>query len=415
MEIVLTHSCGLDVHKRTVVASVRTPGSGKKGKEETRTFSTTTAGLLQLSDWLTAEGVTHVAMESTGVYWKPVFNVLSANFEVIVVNAQHIKTVPGRKTDVNDAQWISDLLRHGLLKPSFIPDQDQRELRELIRYRKSLVQTRSGEVSRVQKFLEGANIKLGSVATNVMGVSGRAILHAIVNGEKDPKVLAQLAKGKLKSKEDALAEALDGRVNAHTQFMLKQALTLIDFFDERVSACEAEIVLRMEDVSDQVERLATIPGVGEDTARLILAEIGTDMSRFPTHKHLASWAGVCPGNNESAGKQKSGKTRKGSRWLRAALVESAHAAGLSKKNYLSALYHRLRGRRGPKKAALAVAHAILVIAYHILRDGTIYRDLGEGYHDRLDPERAKQRALKQLKALGFHAELTVLPPDPSAA
>lgn len=415
MEIVSTHCCGLDVHKRTVVACLITPGPGKKRHQEVRSFGTTTSELLALADWLTAQGCTHVAMESTGVYWKPVYNLLESTFEVLVVNAQHIKAVPGRKTDVNDAEWIADLLQHGLLKPSFIPNRDLRELRELIRYRKSLVHTRSGEASRVQKFLEGANIKLSSVATDIMGVSGRAMLRALVEGETNPEALAQLAQGRLKKKEGALKQALDGRMNAHTRFMLKQVLAHIDALNESIEGCEAEIAKRMEPVADHVERLTTIPGVSEQTARLILAEVGTDMDRFPTHKHLASWAGVCPGNNESAGKQKTGKTRKGSRWLRAGLVEAARAAGLSKKNYLSALYHRLKARRGPKKAALGVAHAILVIAYYLVKEGTEYRDLGTDYFDRLDPERAKLKSVRRLESLGFMVTLTAAPPDPSAA
>jgi transposase len=415
MDVISTHCCGLDVHKRTVVACLITPGLGKKRNQEIRTFGTTTPELLQLADWLMVAGCTHVAMESTGVYWKPVFNLLESSFEVMVVNAQHIKAVPGRKTDVNDAEWIADLLQHGLLKASFIPNQDLRELREAIRYRKSLVQIRSGEVSRLQKFLEGANIKLSSVATDIMGVSGRAMLQSLVDGERNAGTLAQLAKGRLKKKEAALRQALDGRVNAHTRFMLKRVLDHIDFLQEGIATCELEIAERMEPVADQVERLVTIPGVSQQTARLILAEIGTDMNRFPTHKHLASWAGVCPGNNESAGKQKTGKTRKGSRWLRAGLVEAARAAGLSKKNYLSALYHRLRGRRGPNKAAMGVAHAILVIAYHLLKDGTVYQDLGTDHFDRLDPERTKNRFVKRLESMGYQVSLTSAPPDPSVA
>lgn len=331
MDIIAERCCGLDVHKRTVVACLKTPELRRKSQERTRTFGTTTPELLALADWLTAEGCTHVAMESTGVYWKPVYNLLESTFEVLVVNAQHIKTVPGRKTDVTDAEWIADLLQHGLLRASFIPPQPLRELRELIRYRKTLVQTRSAEANRVQKTLEGANIKLSSVATNVMGVSGRAMLRALVEGNTDAASLTGLAKGKLKKKAPELEKALSGRVNDHHRFLLKHLLGHVDFLDRQIATCDTEIEQRMLPQAPDVERLVTIPGVGVDTARLILAEIGSDMNRFPTHKHLASWAGLCPGNNESAGKRKSGKTRKGSKWLRSGLAEAAQAAGLSKK------------------------------------------------------------------------------------
>lgn len=331
MDIVAKCCCGLDVHKKTVVACLRKVGPDGKVQKVTRTFGTTTADLLALVDWLTSEGCTHVAMESTGVFWKPVYNLLEGVFTTLVVNAQHIKNVPGRKTDVNDAEWIAELLQYGLLRASFIPPQPLRELRELIRYRKAPVQARSAEVNRIQKALEGANIKLASVASDVMGVSGRAMLNALVAGNTDAASLTELAKGKLKKKSNELEKALSGRVTDHYRFLLKQLLEHVDFLDKQIATCDAEIEQRMAPMEPEVERLVTIPGVGVDTARLILAEVGPDMSRFPTHKHLASWAGLCPGNNESAGKRKSGKTRKGSKWLRAGLTEAARAVSRTKK------------------------------------------------------------------------------------
>lgn len=415
MDIVSERCSGLDVHQKTVVACLRTPGPRGKVQKETRTFGTTTPDLLELSDWLTAAGCTHVAMESTGVYWKPVYNVLESAFDVMVVNAQHIKNVPGRKTDVNDAEWISELLQHGLLRASFIPPQPLRELRELIRYRRTLVQTRSAEVNRIQKALEGANIKLSSVATNIMGVSGRAMLATLVEGNTDASALAEKAKGKLKKKAADLNKALDGRVNDHHRFLLKRLLDHIDFLDERIAECDSEIETRMAPQAPVIERLTTIPGVGVDTARLILAEVGPDMNRFPTHKHLASWAGLCPGNNESAGKKKTGKTRKGSKWLRAGLVEAARAASRSKKNYISTMYNRLKARRGPGKAGLAVAHAILVIAYHIIKNNSTYEDLGTNFFDQINRDRVVHKLTKRMQALGFDVTLMERSPEPPAA
>lgn len=415
MDIITERCCGLDVHKRTVVACLLTPGKGGKSQKEKRTFGTTTPELLQLVDWLTAAECTHVAMESTGVYWKPVYNLLENVFTTMVVNAQHIKTVPGRKTDVTDAEWIAQLLQHGLLRASFIPPQPLRELRELIRYRKTLVQTRSAEVNRVQKALEGANIKLASFATNVMGVSGRAMLEQLIGGNTDSAALTGLAKGKLKKKADDLEKALSGRVTDHHRFLLGHLLGHVDFLDQHIATCDAEIEQRMKPMEPEVERLTTIPGVGVDTARLILAEIGPDMNRFPTHKHLASWAGLCPGNHESAGKQKTGKTRKGSKWLRSGLAEAAQAAGLSKKNYLSALYRRLKTRRGASKATIAVAHAILAIAYHLIKNGTTYQDLGPDFFDLVNRDRVAQRLKKRIETLGYEVTLTQMQPEPPAA
>jgi transposase len=379
------HPCcfGLDVHKKCVTACLITVDSNQQRSRLTRTFGTTTIELLELVDWLVQSNCTIAAMESTGSYWKPVYNLLDAALEVWVVNAQHIKTVPGRNTDVKDAEWIADLLQHGLLRQSFIPDEPMRELRELVRYRKSLTQQRVAEVNRVQKVLEGANIKLASVVTDVLGVSGRAMLNAIVAGQADPQTMADLAKGRLRNKLPELQHALSGRVRPHQRFILAQLLAHIDFFDETLEQCSQEIAARLSPIEEDLQRLCTIPGVKRKTAELILAEIGTDMSRFPTAKHLASWAGLCPGNCESAGKRYSGKTRKGRRWLKSGLVEAAQAAGRTRNTALGHQYHRLKLRRGSKRAAVAVAHSLLVIAYHILKDKTTYC---ERVSNPLDPQ-----------------------------
>ncbi len=415
MEVVYARCCGLDVHKKTVVACVITPGSDGQPQKTIRTFDTMTDDLLRLADWLAEQGVTHVAMESTGVYWKPLYNLLEGTFELLLVNAQHIKQVPGRKTDVRDCEWIADLLRHGLLRGSFVPDREQRELRELTRYRISLVQERTAAANRLQKTLEGANIKLASVATDLLGLSGRAILTALVEGTTDPKVLADLAQGRLRAKLPALERALAGRVGVHQRFLLAQQLAHIDFLDEQIERLSAEIRERLRPVADAIERLDAIPGVGRQTAEVLIAELGTDMTRFPTSRHLASWAGLCPGNHESAGKRASGKTRKGSKWLRAVLVEAAQAAGRKKKtpSYLTAQFQRLCVRRGKKKAAVAVAHSILCIVYHLLKDASQYTDLGATYFDERDRQHLQRRLIRRLEALGN--KVTVEPLEPLAA
>lgn len=360
MQVVHERCCGLDVHKKSVTACCITP----EGKE-IRTFGSMTKDLLEMADWIASKGCTHVAMESAGVFWKPIYNLLEEqDFQLLVVNAKHIKAVPGRKTDVKDAEWIAELLRHGLLQGSYIPDRPQRELRELLRYRKSLIRERASEVNRIQKTLEGANIKLGSVASNVLGATGRAILEALIAGYSDPQLLASLAKGRLRDKKEEL-----------------------------------------ESFEEELHRLETIPGVGKKTAELIIAEVGTDMSRFPSHKHLASWAGLCPGNNESAGKRSSSRTRKGDPWLREALVEAARAAARTKGTYLCAQYHRIAARRGSKRAAVAVAHTILIIAYHILKHGTAYRELGPNYFDEIDKTAVVRRSVKRLENLGYRVTL----------
>jgi transposase len=368
-----------------------------------------TDDLLALADWLGERGVTYVAMESTGVFWKPLWNLLEDRFALLLVNAQHVKAVPGRKTDVRDCEWLADLLRHGLLKASFVPDRAHRELRELSRYRTSLVTERAAAVNRLQKVLEGANIKLAAVASNVVGVSARAMLERLLAGDTDTAALAELAKGKLRHKMADLARALVGRLGDHQRFMVAHHLAHVDFLDESIAAVSAEIDARMAPAAEAVARLDTIPGVGKRTAETLVAEMGTDMSRFPSAGHLASWAGVCPGSDESAGKRRSGRTRKGNPWLRTALVEAAQATARTKNTYLAARYRRLTARRGRKKAVVAVAHSILVTAYHLLRRGDTYHDLGGGYFDERDRGGVERRLVARLERLGYAVTLSPTP------
>jgi transposase len=410
MDIVYPRCSGLDIHKKSVVACVIVPGTNGEARRTVRTFGTMTADLLDLSDWLAAEGVTHAAMESTGPYWKPVWNILEGSLTLLLANAHHIKAVPGRKTDVRDAEWIAELLRHGLIQGSFVPDRDGRELRELTRYRTTLVQERTAVVNRLQKTLEGANIKLASVASDILGKSGRQMLDALVAGETDATALAQLAQGRLRQKRQALEQALTGRMAAHQRFLVAQQLAHIDFLDEAIERVSTEIAERLRPAEQTaVERLDTIPGVGRLTAEVLIAEIGADVTRFPTARHLASWAGMCPGNRESAGKRLSGKTRKGSKWLRTALVEAAHAVGRSKTTYLGAQYRRLLPRRGKKKAAVAVGHSILVIAYHLLTRGTTYTELGPQYFDERERTAVEKRLVRRLEALGNKVTVEPIP------
>lgn len=401
MEIVHTHCAGLDVHKKTVVAAIIVPDGVGGLRREVRTFGTMTADLLTLSDWLLGLGVTDVAMESTGEYWKPIYTILEQNFEVLLANAQHVKKVPGRKTDVSDSEWIADLLRHGLLRGSFIPPVEQRELRELTRHRTNFVRTRATLVNRVQKTLESANLKLASVATDVMGVSGRAMLEAILEGKASSTEMAELAKGRLREKRSQLEKALEGRVKPHHRFVLSELLCQIDSLDETIARFDAEIEKYSRPFEQAVELLDTIPGIARRTAEVIVSEIGQDMNRFPTADHLAAWAGVAPGNNESAGKRYSGTVRKGDRALKVALVQAAHAASRSRNTYLSAQYHRLAGRRGKKRAILAVAHSILVISYHLIQRKEPYCDLGNDYFDRQKPQATAQRLMRRLQRLGY--------------
>src|SRR5215211_1873181 len=369
MDVVYERCCGLDVHKTSVVACLLISRSAGEPVRTVRTFGTMTEDLLALSDWLAEANCTHVAMESTGVYWKPVWNLLEGDFELLLANPRHIKAVPGRKTDVTDAEWIADLLRHGLLHGSYVPARPQRELRELTRYRTSLVRERTAEANRLQKTLEGANIKLASVATDILGTSGRAMLQALVAGATDAPTLAQLAKGRLREKIPELERALTGRFTPHQRFMVAEHLAHIDFLEAAIDRVSVEIAERLRPVTEAVARLDTIPGVGRYLAEALIAEIGTDMSRFPTSAHLASWAGMCPGNHESAGKRRGGKTRKGSKWLRRALVEAACGAARTKQPGRAALaghYRRLVARRGRQKAVVAVGHRLLIIVYHVL-------------------------------------------------
>jgi transposase len=412
MDVVHSHCCGLDVHKRSVVACVITPGAGGRPVKTVRTFGTMTTDLLALADWLTVAECTHVAMEATGVYWQPIYNLLEDRFHLLLVNARHIKAVPGRKTDVRDCEWLADLLRHGLLKPSFVPERPQRELRELTRYRLAQVQARTAEANRLQKTLESANIKLAAVATDILGVSSRQILQALVAGTTDPETLAALAKGALRSKIPQLQQALVGRVGAHQRFLIAEHLAQLDSLEASIARVSTEIAERLRPLQETIARLDTIPGIGCYLAEALVAEIGTDMTRFASAAHLASWAGMCPGNNESAGKRRSGKTRKGNPWLRALLVQAAHAAARRKNTYLAAQYARVSARRGKKRAAVAVGHTILIVAYHLLQRGTEYQELGPHWFDQQDRHAVERRLVRRLEALGH--KVTLEPADPAA-
>jgi transposase len=405
MDRLIERGCGLDVHRDTVAACVRVPGPRGERVQHVRTFGTTTEDLLALRDWLAAHGVTHVAMESTGVYWKPVYYVLEDRFECLLVNAVHLKHVPGRKSDVQDCVWIAQVLEHGLLRGSFVPPPLLRDLRDLTRYRAVLTDERTREVNRLHKLLQEAGIKLASVATDILGVSGRAMLQALVDGTTDPAVLADLARGKLRRKLPALRQALAGRFRPHHAFVAGQILAHLEYLDEALEALTARIGEVLAPFADVMSRLDTIPGVSRHTAENVLAEIGLDMNVFPTAGHLSSWAGLCPGQNESAGKHRSGRTRKGNRWLRRTLALAAHAAAHTKDTALAARYYRVLRHRGEKKAIVAVAHALLKIAYHVIAEQTTYRELGFDYHDRRDAERARRRAVAVLEKQGYRVVL----------
>jgi transposase len=403
MQIVSEFVCGMDVHKNSITACILTPN-----KKEIQTFGTMTDDLLLLVDWVQSHRCTHVAMESTGVYWKPIYNLLELepSIETYVVNAQHIKQVPGRKTDVKDAEWIADLLKHGLLKPSYIPNREQRELRELVRYRRSLIDERARESNRIQKVLEGANIKLGSVATDILGVSGRLMIRQFIQGESDPSTLAQLAKKQLRNKMDLLQKSLKGLIGSHQKFLLQRQLDHIEYLELQIEKLDYEIKHRLEKYQAEIERLDSIPGIGTQTAQQIIAEIGPDMTRFQSAAHLASWAGMAPGQHESAGKKKAARTREGNKYLRSALVEAAASAIRKKDSYLSAKYYRLKRRRGTKKARVAIAHQILIIVYHLITRQESYKELGSSHYDQQSVEAKKKKALKHLKALGYEVTLT---------
>lgn len=407
MDLLYPHCAGLDVHKDTVVVCVRHHGASGRVQKEVRTFGTVTRDLLALSDWLVAEGVTHAAMESTGVYWRPVYNLLEGRCALLLVNAQHIKQVPGRKTDVKDCEWIAQLLQHGLLRGSFVPPQPMRELRELTRQRTQLVAQKASVANRIQKVLEDANLKLGSVASDVLGKSGRAMLEALIAGETDPAKLADLAMRRMRQKIPQLQLALTGRVTEHHRFLFKLLLdevTALEGFIERLSRRIEEAVVPFAEAQ---QRLMTIPGVDVRVSEKVLAELGTNMDVFANERHVSSWVGISPGSNESAGKQRSGRTTKGNRWLRSVLVQAAWAASRQKNCYLAAQYRRLAGRRGKKRALIAVAHSLLVIIYHVLKRGTIYQELGPDFFDRTNKERLTRHLIRRLESLGN--EVTVTP------
>lgn len=403
MGLALVHErcAGIDVHKRQVTVCVQVPG-----QHEIRDFATDTGSLLSLADWLQALRVDDIAMEATGSYWKPVYNILEAcGLRPIVGNAAHLKAVPGRKTDVKDAEWLCDLHRHGLVKASFIPARSQREVRELVRYRATIVAERAAEANRIAKVLEGGNIKLGSVVTDILGVSSREMLAALARGVEDPEVLAKMARGRLEEKHDQLVAALRGRMSAHQREMLQWQLQHVGFLDEQIARLDAKVAERLRPFEQEIKRLDSIPGVSQRTAEVILAEVGADMGHFPDADHLVSWAGMCPGNNQSGGKRRNARTRKGNQSLRVALVQSGQAAGRSKGTYLGALFRRLATRRGGKRAAMAVGRHILQAAYFILRDGVEYRELGANYYDERRKVAVTRTAVKRLERLGYKVTL----------
>lgn len=401
MQIIHDTCCGLDVHAKTVVACLI-----KDGHKEIRTFSTMTAELLQLLDWLLAAGCRDVAIESTGVYWRPVFNILEGSLEVMLVNARHVKAVPGRKTDVKDCEWLADLLRHGLLKPSFIPPVEIRELRELTRYRQSLVREQASVANRIQKMAESGNIKLSQVASDALGLSGRLMLRALANGETDVEKMSEMAQRRLRNKKAELKQALAGRLTGAQGWVLGELLDRYEELERALAQVNGEIEREVENcrdpfVGEAVKLLDSIPGVGKTVAQVMVSEMGVEMSRFASDKHLASWAGMCPGNNESAGKRKSGKTTKGSQYLRAALVQAAWAASRTKGTYLAAQYQRLVKRMGKRKGLVAVGHSILVMAYFVLIRKQSYQELGGDYFDRQNVEAQKTRLIRKLESLGL--------------
>jgi transposase len=409
MDVLYPRCAALDVHKRTVVAGrrIRLEGAPEQSEQyEGRTFQTMTTDILAMVDWLHEAGVTHVAMESTGEYWKPVYNLLEGEFELLVVNAHHVKNVPGRKTDAKDAEWLSDLLQHGLLSASFIPPPEQRDLRELVRHRSSFVRERVNITNRIQGLLENANIKLASVATDVLGKSGRDMLDRIVAGEEDAVALAGLARGTLRKKTDQLEQALTGRVKPHQRVILHELLRQIDSLNASIVEIEAQIAQYCLPFEEAVRRADTITGISERTAQAIISEIGADMSRFPSSGHLSAWAGVAPGNNESAGKRLSGRTRQGNKSLKRVLTEAAWAASRTRDTYLSALYRRIAARRGKKRAIMAVARTILVALYHMLKRGEDYKELGGNYFDERNKTSRVKHYTKRLEQLGYEVRLT---------
>jgi transposase len=406
MEVLYLRCCGLDVHKETVVACLRV-ASGGKVDTDVRTFETTTAGLIALAEWLAENGCTHIAMEATGIYWKPVWHILAdGEFELILANAAHVKNVPGRKTDVTDAAWLAELLAHGLIRASFVPDTQTQELRTLLRTRKQLVREKASHILRVQKTLEDANIKLDSVITDVMGMSGRAMMEALIAGESDPAKLARLANYRLKTSQEKLREAVRGRVTKHHRFLLRLHLNHIDALDAAIATIDRQVEAGIAPFRAAVEQVSSVPGIRDIGAQVIVSEIGTDMSRFPSEGHLISWAGLCPRNDESAGKRRSNRLRKGAPWLKTTLVQCAWAAVRKKGSYLQAQFLRLKARRGPKKAIMAVAASILTAIYHMLKDGTLYQDLGSNHFQNRSKGQQTNRLIKRLADLGYDVALT---------
>ena len=406
MEVIHRDCCGLDIHKDTIVACMRHTPNGEPMVELVRTFKTTTAGILELGDWLAEQQVTIAAMEATGIYWKPIWNLLEGRLELMLVNAHDVKQVPGRKTDVKDAQWIAQLLACGLLRASFVPARPQRELRDLARTRASLLQDRARVANRLQKTLEDANIKLGSVATDVLGASGRDMIRALIEGKMSPQAMAELARKRMRSKIPQLTEALNGKANEHHRFMLKLLLEQIEQMEQHVS----KLNMRIDEVMSPLEQTAIkmldeIPGIDRRAAENIIAEIGTDMNRFATAGHLASWAGLCPGNNQSAGKRRSGRMTDGNRWLKATLNQCAWAASRKKNSYFFAQHRRIASRRGVKRATMAVAHAQLCTCWEMLKQGVCYNDLGSNYFDQMNADRVKRQLVKRLESLGYNVAL----------
>jgi len=405
MEVLYPHCAGLDVHKATVVACVRHMTGGKV-KTEVRTFSTMTGTLLELSAWLATEQVTHIAMEATGVYWKPVWHILSdGEFQLILANAAHVKNVPGRKTDVKDAEWLADLMAHGLIRPSFVPDEPTQQMRDLLRTRKQLTRERSSHTQRIQKALEDANIKLDTVVSNILGLSGRRILQQLIDGETLPQALATLAHRNLQASRDELEAALRGRVNHHHRFLLKLHLDQIDAIDSAIASIDKEVEGNLEPFRQAQQLLSAIPGVSQLSSCIILSEIGLDMGRFETAGHLVSWAGLCPRSDESAGKRRSTRLRKGAPWLKTILIQCAWAAMRTKGSYFQAQYYRLRSRRGSRKAICAVAASLLTTVYHMLSNGACYQDLGANHFDQMAKAKHVQRLVTRLQNLGYDVKI----------
>lgn len=405
MDVIIERCCGLDVHQETVVACLIVSLAGKKPRKEIKTFNTMTKELVELRNWLLKEGCTHVGMESTGVYWIPIYNILEGHFQLIVGNAQHIKNVPGRKTDVKDAEWIADLVRHGLIKASFVPSKPFRELRDLLRYRRKLVEARAAERNRLQKLLEQANIKLATVATDVFGVSGMLMLKAIIDGKTSAEQMAQLARGKLRAKIAQLELALDGRIEEHHRFILKMQIHRLEELDSNIVVVEERIAEKLKPYQKQHQLLMQIPGVDWVIGAVIIAELGVDMSIFGTPERAASWVGLCPGNNESAGKRISGRKRKGNLFLTINLVEAANAVTRTKGTYLRDKFYRLKARRGYKRALIAIAHKILVSAFYMLATGESYNELGETYLDKQDKARVAANLVRRLQRMGYEVDL----------